>query len=91
MFLECDQKRDQAKSKALEIYFRKFCFKPNTRNFNVDYYSSHYVGFPEMAIFFVKTKRNVNIGDSLPCPTEFFTPTTRVCTDGRCTLGFHFL
>ena len=24
LFLECDQKRDQAKSKALEIYFQNF-------------------------------------------------------------------
>ena len=56
LFLECDRKRDQAKSKALEIYVRKFFFKPNTRNFNVDFYSSHYVGFPEMAIF--SWKRN---------------------------------
>ena len=44
--LDCDQKRDQAKIKALEIYFRKWCRKPNARNFNLDFYSSNSVGCP---------------------------------------------
>ena len=30
-YRESDQKRDQAKSKALEIYFRTFCPKSNTK------------------------------------------------------------
>lgn len=29
---ECDLKRDQAKSKDLEFYYRMFCRKSNTRN-----------------------------------------------------------
>ena len=33
LFLECEQKHDQAKSKALENHFWKFCRKSNTRNF----------------------------------------------------------
>ena len=31
--------RDQAKNKALQIYFRRFCRYWNTRNFNIDLYS----------------------------------------------------
>ena len=46
LFLECDQKRDQAKSKALEIYFRKFCLTSNTRNFNLDFYLRNSFGCP---------------------------------------------
>ena len=37
LFKKCDQKRDQAKSKALEMYFQTFCGKSNTRNFNLDF------------------------------------------------------
>ena len=46
LFLECEQKRDQARSKALEIYFRQFCRKSNTRIFNLDFYSTNSVGCP---------------------------------------------
>ena len=41
-----EQKRDQARSKALEIYFRQFCRKSNTRIFNLDFYSTNSVGCP---------------------------------------------
>ena len=33
------KKRDQAKNKALQIYFRKLCRYLNTRNFNIDLFS----------------------------------------------------
>ena len=46
LFLKYDQKREQAKSKILELYFRKFGRKSNTRNFNLDFYSSNSVGCP---------------------------------------------
>ena len=38
---------------------------------------------PKMVNFAPKTKRNLHVWDSLPYPTEFFIPTTRVCTGGR--------
>ena len=41
LFLKCDQKRDQAKSKALEISFWKFCRKSNTKYFSLDFYLSY--------------------------------------------------
>ena len=55
------------KSKALEIYFRKLCLKPNIRNFYLDYSQQLLNGS-----FCVKTKRNVNVCDSLPYPIKFF-------------------
>ena len=55
------------KSKALEMYFRKLCLKPNIRNFYLEYSQQFLNGS-----FCVKTKRNVNVCDSLPYRTEFF-------------------
>ena len=46
LFLESEQKRDQARSKALEIYSRQFCRKSNTRIFNLDFYSTNSDGCP---------------------------------------------
>ena len=55
------------KSKAVEIYFRKLCLKPNIRNFYLEYSQQFLNGS-----FCVQTKRNVNVCDSLPYPTKFF-------------------
>ena len=64
----------QVKSIALEIYFRRFCGRPNTRNFNLDFYLSSCVGCPSKGFFCAKTKQNVHVWDSIPYPTEFFYP-----------------
>ena len=38
VIVEYEQKGDQAKSTALEIYFFSILSKPNTRNFNSDFF-----------------------------------------------------
>ena len=71
LFLECEQKRDQARSEALEIYFRKYCRMSNTRNFILDFLLNQFCLLPLNGYFCAKTKRNVNVWGSLPYPTEF--------------------
>ena len=61
LFRECDQKRYQVKSKALEIYLRTFCGKSDTRNFNLDFYSSK-------RAYFVP-RRNATFMSGTPFPT----------------------
>ena len=53
LFLKCDSwsvitglTKLLAKSKALEIYFRKFCLKSNTRNFNQEFLLEQLLGCP---------------------------------------------
>lgn len=77
LFLECDQKHDQAKSKALDIYFQKFCCKLNTRNFNLDLNSSNSVGCAKNEM------QCTSVWDSLPYPNEVFTSTPRDCKGGH--------
>ena len=71
------QYETKQKSKALEIYFRKLCLKPNIRNFCLDFYSQQLLN----GSFCVKTKRNVNV--SLPYPTEFSNLKPQKNTGGR--------
>ena len=68
LFMVCDQKRDQAKSKASEIFFRNFCRKSS-------FTRATRLAAPKMVNFCAKTKRNIHVWNSLPYPTEFFTPT----------------
>ena len=65
---ECDQKRDQEKGKALEIYFRTFCHKSNTRNFNLEIYLSNCVGCPLKWLIFLP-KQNATYMSGTPFPT----------------------
>ena len=46
VIVEYEQKGDQAKSTALEIYFFSILSKSNTRNFNLDFYSTNFVSCP---------------------------------------------
>lgn len=71
LFLKCDQKHDQAKSKDLDISFRKFCCKLNTRNFNLDLNSSNSVSCTKNEM------HCTSVWDSLPYPNEVFTSTPR--------------
>ena len=42
--LECDQKRDQAEKQSFRNFFHKIL--PNTKKFNLYFYSSNSVGCP---------------------------------------------
>ena len=70
------------KSKALEIFFTKFCLiqKSSIYIFTL---ATPLVAPKMVKKFCTKTKRNVDVWDSPPQPFEFFTPTPRVCTGGR--------
>ena len=70
MLLELDQKRDQAKRKVLEFFFsQNFVFRPIQETSVLIFHSS-------------KLTQKWLILSGISYPTEFFTPTPRVCTDG---------
>ena len=77
LLLGRDQKRDQAKSKALEISSAKFCHQLSTRKINLD--------FSLEQTNWLKLKWLIlSVNETLSYTTEFFfTPTLRVCIDGR--------
>ena len=59
------------KSKALEIYFWKFC-RSRTQETSIYIFTQPTpLAAPNMVKFCANTKRNVNVWDSLPYPTEF--------------------
>ena len=74
LLLERDQQRDQAKSKALS--------RAQLRNINLDFSLEQPRWLPLEWLILRQTKRKVHVWVSLPYPTEFFTPTLSVCTDG---------
>ena len=76
LLLERDQKRDQAKGKALEIFPKHFVVSRAQKTSISIFRSSSSVCCPP--------KSKVHVWDSLPYPTECFsfTPVLRVCTGG---------
>ena len=78
LLLERDQKRDQAKSKALEISSSKFCHQLSTRKINLDF-SLEQTRWLNIKMVDFGPKRNA----FPPYWVFFFTPTLRVCIDGR--------
>ena len=84
LFLERDQKRDQAKSKALEISSAKFFRPPSTRKINLQFFTrASPLVVPKMVDF--APQRNARYTSGFPFSTllSFFTPTLRVYTEGR--------
>ena len=84
LFLERDQKRDQAKCKALEISSAKFFRPPSTRKINLQFFTrASPLVVPKMVDF--APQRNARYTSGFPFSTllSFFTPTLRVYTDGR--------
>ena len=88
MFLKCDQKRDQAKSKALEIY---------SENFVVGFLLEQlrWLLLILMVDFAPKTKRNVNVRESLHYPRRVYGRmggrTLTIQPNFLASIGFHFL
>ena len=95
LFLECDQRRDQAIIKALKIYFRKFCRKSKTRNFNLDFYLNNSDGScPVPLLFFslplkwliLRQNETQRTRLGLPSISDWvFYPYPQSCTDGLTT------
>ena len=65
------------KAKTLEIYFRQFCHKSNTRNFNLDFYLSNSVGLvaPKMVNFAPKQNTMSESGTPFLTLLNFCNPT----------------
>ena len=74
---------DQAKRKAIEMYFQKFCRKSKARNFDLDFYSSISVELvaPKMVNF--AQKRNETYMFGTPFPTLLSLPPASIKADGR--------
>ena len=84
LFLERDQKRDQGKSKALEISSAKFFPPPSTRKINLEFFTrANPLVVPKMVDFTPQRNARYTSGFPFSALLSFFTPTLRVCTDGR--------
>ena len=71
-YRESDQKLDQAKSKALEIYFRTFCRKSNTKKLQSRVFTRGNVLIaPKMAHFVPKRNATFISGTTSPTLLRF--------------------
>ena len=85
LLLERDQKRDQAKSKALELFSQYFVVSSRAQKKNQSRFFTRTTPFDATKMVNFVSKRNARYTSVIPLPTilSFFTPTLRVCKAGR--------